>query len=219
MAMKIPKGHRASLLALAQLSPEDFGRLIQAIQNLPPRQVLVELRNRLIGVMPGLDLVNRRMLAESLVSMYASMLRGEIPVGQFVEDLTDAVTEQDSSEDVRETMRERLGRLLNVTNLRLSAKATVLRVDHERVYNTSRVISDLRPVFDEPVEEGLSGFMIIHQLKIVSLRHGEPEELFFAMDDNDLALLKKTLDRAELKSKQIHQLLIEKNLPQFDGES
>ena len=168
--------------------------------------------------MPVIDKLNGRVLADSLVSMYASMSRSETPVSQFVEDLTDAVMDSESSEIVRKTMSERLSRLLNVTNLRLSAKATVLRVDHERVYNSSRVITDLRPVFDEPIEEGLSGFMVIHQLKMVSLRRGEPEELFFAMDDHDLALLKKTLDRAELKSKQIRRLLVEKQISQFDGE-
>ena len=218
MALKIPKEHRTSLLELAQLAPETFEKLLGSIEKLRPKQSLVELRGRLVSVLPIPDVAKRRALAETLVSMNASMLRSEMSVGQFVEDLVDGVSESDATEADRKSISERLDRILQVSALRLSAKATVLRVDHDRVYNASRIVTDLRPVFDEAVGDGFRGVMLIHQLKMVSLRRGEPEELFFAMDDQDLASLKKTIDRAELKSEQIRKLLVNKNLSQFDGE-
>ena len=50
------------------------------------------------------------------------------------------------------------------------------------------------------------------------MRRGKPEELFFAMDEKDLESLKTTLERAEIKSKQIRELLHEKQLAEYDGE-
>ena len=218
MAFTIPEEHRVSILAVAQFSPEMFSQLLVSLRDLSPKHGLAELSDRLEQVIPIQESLNRRTLAETLVSMYASLLRSGMPTAEFAKNIADAILVTQPAAFDGQALSNRLNQLLCIDAIRLSAKASELRVDHDRVYNSSRVVSDLRPIFNEPVESGLSGFMLIHQLKIVSMRRGKPEELFFAMDEKDLESLKTTLERAEIKSKQIRELLHEKQLAEYDGE-
>ena len=218
MAFKIPEEHRESILAVARLSPEMFSQLLVSLQQLSPKHGLAELSDRLEQVIPIQESLNRRTLAETLVSMYASLLRFGMPTEEFAKNIAEAIPVAQPAPFDGQVLSERLNQLLCIAPIRLSAKASELRVDHDRVYNSSRVVSDLRPVFNEPLESGLSGFMIIHQLKMVSMRLGKSEELFFAMDDRDLTSLKLAIERAEVKSKQMRELLRENKLPEYDGE-
>ena len=73
----------------------------------------------------------------------------------------------------------------------------------EKVYMKSRIISDMRLVFDTNVETKTRGVVLIHQLKLTYRESGEWKEIFIAMDSNDLNNLNENILRAVEKEKLI----------------
>lgn len=66
-----------------------------------------------------------------------------------------------------------------------------------------RILTDIRPIFGNNVEEPPEAVVIMHTLKMAYHRGGRVDEVFFAMDETDLGDLKAAVARAELKAKSI----------------
>src|SRR5207248_2689610 len=106
-------------------------------------------------------------LMESLQSMYAVQAYHEVPLEEFVSDIADAFRsnkELDSSTESK--FRVRLAETLNIAPLRVAAKAALLHADHEHTFCTARILSDIRPVYDDGVKGPPSGAIITHTLKL-----------------------------------------------------
>ena len=80
------------------------------------------------------------------------------------------------------------------------AKASVIRTDYERVFQSSRILTDVRPIFHDT--DSLPAIIAIsHNLKLTYIRSSNKEDFFVALDDADLEMLVETLSRAQAKSK------------------
>ena len=99
------------------------------------------------------------------------------------------------------TFTERLTRLLVPrTAAWLTAKANSVLDETSRYLCESRVLTDLRPVFDRDAAQGPMGLAIVHTMKLTL--HGgpqDPEEIFFTVDSADLDMLGETIARARDK--------------------
>jgi hypothetical protein len=60
--------------------------------------------------------------------------------------------------------------------------------------------------------------MIVHNLKIRYYEDSQLKEMFFALDDNDLIELRKVLDRAENKSKQLAKIISKCDIQHFQAK-
>ena len=125
-------------------------------------------------------------------------------VGASVEEIAQDLAREESKGSPK--VRDRLIALLGIDNLRLSAKAADVQHHYERIFTAARITTDLRPVF-HPDSTALVGAMIIHNLSITYYRRGRYCEAFFSMDSDDIATLRKVLDRADLKSASLDELV------------
>jgi hypothetical protein len=128
----------------------------------------------------------------------------------------------DGLEDRRAEWEPRLTRLLASTSLRLSVKAVRLVVGDEKVMTNSRVISDLRPVFD-PNEEADAGptpvaGIVRHTLRIDYVENADTKTFVVSLDRLDIDELRKALDRAERKGRSLQQLVTEAGMLHLDVE-
>jgi hypothetical protein len=93
-----------------------------------------------------------------------------------------------------------LVRLLASPSIRLAAKALEISYDFERLYQTARFITTLRPVFDEEREEILGGTIVqTLRLEFVS-SSGEQSTLSMALDRGDIEQLRRSCDEALRKA-------------------
>ena len=112
-------------------------------------------------------------------------------------------------------LRSRLDELLQVESIVLASKASAIQREHPNVLMSARVLTDMRPVFgDGP--ESLQGGIVIHSLKHTSIHSNQVQELFFALDDDDLVMLQKTIARAEAKSRTLRSFLENSGLPNME---
>lgn len=99
------------------------------------------------------------------------------------------------------------------SSLGSGAKAAELMLEQHLLFCKARVLTDVRPVFDEKAEH-IETFVPFHTLSIKYHKGSENKhrEMHFAMDLKDIINLRDQLSRAEQKEKLARQSLTEKGL-------
>ena len=192
--LNLPNKVALAIAELADLEDLAVKQIASAIQYskpvLDPEEFSADVVKRVQSV--DSDLLKRIMLALSWLS--ATRVMNEVAIDEFFEDLPKDLPLKDKTAD--DAWKIRLKSLLRETTLVLSSKASALQLDHENVLFGIRIITDLRPIFEEG-SECIKGSLIVHTLKVSHGHKGNREDIFFAMDDNDLLMLQDAIARAE----------------------
>jgi hypothetical protein len=107
-----------------------------------------------------------------------------------------------------EVFRERLTDALSVNQLRIIARAAGLRFENEHSLTGTRVVTDIRPVFEqENPHEPPAGAMVVHTLKINYIASGEENSFFVSLDAEDIRELTEQLQRANSKTESLQAVL------------
>ena len=97
--------------------------------------------------------------------------------------------------------KERIVTLLSLDALHLiEAKAKELLQEAQRLLLDARILTDIRPVFGEDIGENPTAFILTHTLKLHYHEGGEHREFFVALDEQDIASLKRMSERAQRKT-------------------
>jgi hypothetical protein len=100
--------------------------------------------------------------------------------------------------------------LLQNATVQRFAKALTLRNEYERILTDTRILSDIRPVFDDDQENpSMRAAIVNHTLRFTyTAGDGERHESHFALDVDDLEKLKTQIERA-LKKDKASQRMVE----------
>jgi hypothetical protein len=153
---------------------------------------------------------------DTLLSLYG--------LRDFLDDSTEEVVEKicqgieiENFHSNEQILKSRLTSLLELDGvLTIASRANSVMHDHERLFSSSRVLTDIRPVFETEIEKGPAGVAVTHMLKIKYLDSIGTHEFFVALDSNDLKQIREQLVRAEEKSKAIKLMLNEVSVPCLD---
>jgi hypothetical protein len=85
------------------------------------------------------------------------------------------------------------------------AKATDLAISYERVLQSVRILTELRPVFPEETDDPARHALVIHQVEVEAIRNGRVETMQFAATSNDLDQLERQLKRAREKQRRLSE--------------
>jgi hypothetical protein len=135
-----------------------------------------------------------------------------VPLSEFAEEVCRSLdeTKVDALKlkpERRDIFKQRITRLLAPSSsLAITARAVDVLTEHERIFTSARIITDIRSVFSDPSEKPSAAF-IVHMLNIHYRQGREKKEFFVALDSDDIAKLKEVLDRAEKKAKSLATLL------------
>lgn len=150
---------------------------------------------------------------DSLISFLWRLLlvkrRFDLSLPGFMRDISqvlDKLAEDVWSEEDRnewEKRREVVSKLLDTHGaLGYGAKAAELLFEQPLVLCESRIISDMRPIFDDDANN-IQAFVNFHTLILRCLEGNEERVIHIAMDNNDVSQLKEHAERAEKKTKAI----------------
>lgn len=109
----------------------------------------------------------------------------------------------------------RLTRLLSTDGLTILAKTREVMSEHHNLFCSSRVISQIVPIFTTDLEGPPGALAILHSLRISYHEGSELRSFYVAMDGTDLKELRATLERADLKEASLKQSLIRGEIPLF----
>ncbi len=120
----------------------------------------------------------------------------------------DEFEEVDFSEEEKVRLVSRLTELLEIEkSVGITSKASDVLTEHEHLFCGVRILTDIRPIFQDDLSSAPSEAVIIHTLKIAYHQDREHKEFYVAMDAGDIQKLKSAIERAELKDNSAKAML------------
>lgn len=203
--LRIPPRALSDLNVIRDLNPED---LQQARAELSPdERILTGSQCRaILNKLLGEDAAER--LLRQLITLQPTV---HMPPYSDAKAVTDAVTtaldalsgssrwDDDQMGQWRKIEAE-FRQLLEVPSIRYLAKSIDLQFDREHLLSDVRIITDIRPVFDDRTKpDGIRAAAVIHTLRIRFSSQGGTEEFHIAIDPEDIERLRSGCDRALAK--------------------
>ncbi len=140
---------------------------------------------------------------EALYSLYFIRANADVPVEDFLDDLSKAISESENK-DIQTSnpadlklLKKRFKSLLTVRPLSTQAKALGLRTDFANIFWDARVITDIRPIWDGDVKQPPEAVAITNTLKLEYHDIHGHEELYVYIDKEDIEILISALTRAQ----------------------
>ncbi len=202
----------ADVKVLLTLNRESMTQLIESLEKLPSLPMnLVDLKQAISAGLDGNNTAGSAIL-QLVMYTFGWIRQAGIAKDEVLEGLCAAVegatvwSEQELAEWIQ--IKPAFQKLLNLRLIRLSAAANDLSFDHENIYRRARILTEIRPIFDEPAEN-IEGAVIAHSLRLLYQTTGGPREMTIALDEMDVVQLAEQCDRALRKSDVARRLMIE----------
>jgi hypothetical protein len=199
--VRIRKENERDFELLFSLSEETLGFLVDNLEKaeigLSPKKLSGQL-HELLGIAPG-DL-------ERIINLVYGVNQVRLSSGfspdQVANDFVDALGRTGNESLKRDCARNYLLRILSIGgSTTATIKATETAVDRDKILMDTKIITDIRPIFDR---DSISGLVVIHTLKIEYRdERGKSNEIYFALDRDDLKNLWENISLAESRENSI----------------
>lgn len=208
--LKIPATYSKGFTAFfaqdisVQESIIDF--LIQApIGFMPKKEIEIE------GI--NIDSDDQFEILRSLFSLFFALKDSGLPNQEFSDQLvkTFKATKKPSLYPTEQFERQVTRLLTENRSIQTTVKAIGLLMETEHRFVGSRIITDVRPVFDTD-ENSVLTMMLVHSLRIRYYEDRTAKEIFFGFTLDDLKELKDHIERAEKKEASIREKLQSEHL-------
>ena len=214
---RVPSSLVPILPKLASLKAGAVKDLVEALTKTPPRAshdaYTSAVKQSLRRPFPEVDRVLDALISLSIGRDYVAASSAA-----FAESVAHADGLRLTSRQ-RQVLKTRLVQFLRCESLAITAKIGTLAIELSNVVIDTRIVTDLRPIFGEEVGKGPRGSLITHTLRIHHLDARQQHvTVGFAFDSDDLAKLRRVLDRAEDKEKRLKELLSRSHVELFELE-
>jgi len=194
-----------ALEKIANLSDSDYSALLKAIGEteaaLTPEKCAANLSKKVAGI----KLSDLSSIVAGLLALYRGKDSGKDSSSlEFSEAVISAITTSPYASNFPKEklsiLKKRTEELFLVEGtLPITAKALEVMTQHEHVFLEAKILSDLRPIFDNTGEKAEAA-VVIHNLQLRYRGDGEIKLFYFALDNDDLKKLKDIIERAERKT-------------------
>lgn len=228
MATNIPEPYREAVELIVRMDDAERHALLEALDSAPPASSMQRLEAHL-AVESGVAQQKIRATVAVASSLFMSVegteesekvgLAGGVAEAAAREGL--GGLEEGDSAAISALSRFLLDLFEREEVLGIAGKVASLLYDHASVYLNSRVLTDVRPLFDDRAEpSSIRAGMIVHTLRFGLMAAGREEAgaMYIALDQSDLRALRDTLDRAIVKERMLTQQLADWNLPLVDSQ-
>ncbi|HEY7404999.1 MAG TPA: hypothetical protein VIB39_15850 [Candidatus Angelobacter sp.] len=195
--LKIPQEQLPTLERIRTISSNSLQAFISALQKSPED----------VPAIPELTQDEAERLKNAVTELYSVRSYFDVDVPAFVADVADALQEQLHVNRL-DDFKDRLAALLTIDSINLSVKAMSLKAEYERTFCSARILTDIRPIYSNDISGPPPAAMIVHTLRISY--HDDSSrvnEIYVALDNDDVSALREILDRAELKAKSLEKFL------------
>lgn len=214
--LRIPPAHIDAIAALRDMTGDQFEELkasLEEVSSFAGTSGLIEYAARA----ESLTAEDAQSIVLALLSLYAQLKFH----GWTSEDLASGVSRSDDlpKPDNPDQLAQRLQLLLDLDSVVTTGRALDLLTEHEHLFHSARILTDIRPVFGDDPKEPPAGALIIEALKVEYFDEGTTRSLYLALSRAELRNLRDTVDRALEKSDTVHDLLEQIGMSHFEAES
>ncbi|MBK5214510.1 MAG: hypothetical protein JJE55_12715 [Flavobacteriaceae bacterium] len=200
MKYKIPKNFLSGFQILSQLDKKEIEELAKLLGELPVGSNVQEFQS---AIQTNKELSeNALKSADTIFSLGGLLLeiKADDSLNQVAEDLTNAYAKEGEEEIGTEQREQLIHNLLIVLqkaeNLKKTFKAYRLLFENTRSFRKSRVMTDMRMIFDDDFQKKNQTGLIIHQLKLEYIEDNTSKEFFISLDNDDVLKLSEELKRS-----------------------
>lgn len=202
-SVRLPKSAFAAIQGLVKLAETDFNELVTSLVQTPPTLSHEDFVTAAISRTPNLDPSLAEMILKELLGMLVAIPESGLTPDQFATEISDAALELASSEfpftnENRDLLKDRLARAFGAKGLLITAKARDVLSDTDKTFQSARVLTDLRPIFDEEAKEICSA-VVLHNLRIRYYENNETRDIYLSLEPADVESLVDALKRAKKK--------------------
>lgn len=194
---------------IALLSTEATRGLVEELESgLTTKLALDDDLERLLNASPVLSRFTeeqRAALGEAIVGLHLLRYSSSKDIASVVADVVEAHAAAKKGDWGQ--LRENLTLLLQIKVIQGSIKAWTLIDDNDKTFLTSRIITDVRPVFDDSIKKPLLASLIIHTIRLTFRQNGRQEEIFLSVDADDLREIQTCIQRALEKEESLTRLI------------
>ncbi len=199
LAIRLSASQRADVLVACAVGVEALRKVLAAVT---ADQVTIRSGKILASISAGVGTENAGAVRRVLFGLATAMRRRSVEAKDVLDGVAQTLRAQWSKEDLERwtECRDTLEALLRAESVVLATKAADLASDYDRCCLTSRVLTDLRPVFNEGGDK-IVGTVITHTLRMEYMTpEGEQHSVSVAMDMEDVRGLHDACARAMLKA-------------------
>lgn len=212
--LTVPRRHLQAFAHLREMQESDFSRVL-AILNAAESTARLSALAEAAGEGSQLDTFDVLALLEAIQELAGIGYRIRSSASQMAARVVsspqfDADENLSRDDGLGERMSQRIEILLNCDVIRLLSKASSIGAEHERVFLNAQVLTDLRPLFDDDSDENLEpeGALLCHILSLHFISSDRSHDNFYVtLDDDDIEILKRAIDRAIRKSDSLKRRL------------
>ena len=220
--LRIPEHYQLGIAKIISLRDESFNEIITLLESIPISINSKKSIESLASKAQTISAEDVEKITETIYSLY--QLKNQLPLSEsedFLDVIVDAMntSENDSlklSNGALEKFKQNLSALLNVSSLSIGTKASNLRTDHKNILKDVSLITDIRPVFGESIDDSPLGIVLVHNLKLVYEQDDELKNFYVALDDDDITTFISSLKRAQNKSESLRKFTEKSGLQSFD---
>jgi hypothetical protein len=208
----IPAHAYPAIQKLAHLSSEEFDSFLNALARAKPAATPSLFEQHVAEHAPQINSSTIRMIVSELFSMNYAFDDLDSSASEMAQSIAEAAFEEQSeefpiNEADRDILKDRLTKLFVLkASLGLTSKAVGLLTDAQHLFYTARILTDVRPIFNEE-GDAVEATVILHNLVLHYGENGDHKDFVVTLDTNDIEALREVLDRADRKADALKPLL------------
>lgn len=203
--IRIPDLALPGFKALAELDEEKIQKLSQFLNSLPVGFKMSDLNDYLLS---ELEVSESRSIVQTLFSFRELLEHRNVNFQELSDSLVESYKdiETEISDEELAILKRNLEIIFqNSNSLKLTLKTKQLRTEDSKVYSDSKVITDIRLIFNDDIEESNRNGVVIHKLHFEFFENKELNDFFISLDLSELKELKEHIDRAIKKDETIQK--------------
>jgi hypothetical protein len=224
--LTIPEELRQGFAALLDLEAPQVEELASALGALRPTNSRISLRANVASDVKSIEGPELNAVVDTLISLFSLRDSLGMATPEFTGTIADAVERSEPDQlafpdaKARQTFEAVLAQLLEIESLEVAAKAIGLAYEQDHIiHGRPRVLTDVRPIFgSDPAKPDLRGAMVVHTLRVDYHEGARVEELFLALDADELEELIEVLERAKLKGEALKRFLQGSDIHHVESE-
>jgi hypothetical protein len=204
----LPERYEDGFTELSLLSDETFAAIENALLSVELSPSNTELAAK-VATSNNLDTEQIQSIFLSVGGM-VTFLEDESDIEEASSDVVTLCIDEELADPAnKEKLKSRILVLLKDKKILYAAKANDLITESGNVFLTSRVITDIRPIFDFDLEKSPEVGIIMHNLHIhyQDASYAPHKDFYIALTSIDIQMLMDTLIRAEKKEENLKVIL------------
>jgi hypothetical protein len=221
--VNIPKSALAMFQHLIRFSAPDFEAFLEALSRAAPSLDRDKFWSHVATHVPQIAPAVIESVLDELFQMDSAMSSMGMKANEFADSVAEGAALSNSDtfpfeEKDAKILKDRLVKIFEGRKgFNITMKAMGILTDQDHVFLHSKILTDVRPVFDES-GNAVDAFVIVHMLRVHYIQDSDHKDFCVALDTSDIQGLREVLDRADTKAKCLRGLVKTTGVPYLDTE-